>query len=346
MPCGCVHRYDEGANSAVLPGAAVALERAVPAYLGMGRVVRRNLNNINLMHFAAFRAVMLTGTVSGAAEIIGRSQSAVSRMLDRLEHDMGIRLFERRKGLVAPLPDAHLLLAEVERAHLALEALGNAGERLADRPDRRLDLAVMPTMGTNLLPAVLGTFARRRPGVSVTLNIRMSSQIEEEAVAGRIDLGLAERPLRRSGYHSEVFSDAPYVAMVPRGHPLADRTTLTPEDLCAVPCIGWSRVVAARTLVDQALRGQGIDATHGHETSLSDTAVGMVRQGLGIALIDPFSAIRHADESLRLIPFLPRIPFNVALLRPENRTRNPSVELLLNIMKAERDTMLARLPQP
>lgn len=312
----------------------------------MSRILRRNLNNINLMHFAAFRAVMLTGTVSGAAEIIGRSQSAVSRMLDRLEHDMGIRLFERRRGLVAPLPDAHLLLDEVERAHLALEALGNAGERLSDRPDRRLDLAVMPTMGTNFMPAVLGAFARVSPDVSVTLNIRMSPQIEEEAVAARIDLGLAERPLRRSGYRAEVFSDASYVAVVPRDHPLADRATLGPEDLCAVPSIGWTRVVAARTLVDQALRGQGFDAAHSHETSLSDTAVGMVRQGLGIALVDPFSALRHMDEALRLVPFLPRIPFNVALLRPEHRTRNPSVELLLDTMKAQRDAMLARLPQP
>ena len=71
---------------------------------------------MNLIHFSAFRAVMLTGTVSGAAELIGRSQPAVSRLLDKLELELGVTLFERRKGLITPTSTAHLLLDEVDRA--------------------------------------------------------------------------------------------------------------------------------------------------------------------------------------------------------------------------------------
>lgn len=306
--------------------------------------VSRNLNNVNLLHFAAFRAVMLTGTVSGAAEIIGKSQPAVSRLLDRLEHDLGVPLFERRKGLVTPTPAAHLLMEDVERAYTALETLRSAGTRLSGESDRAVDLAVMPTMGTNFMPEVITRFAALRPEVRVTLNIRMSPTVEEHAATSQIDLGLAERPLRRSGYRAEVFSDAPYVAAVPRGHDLESRSTLTPEDLRHGPFIAWTRSVAARTLVDQALQSHGLRSEHLYETSLSVAALEMVQRGLGIALIDPFSAVRHADDRVRLIPFAPKIPFNVALLLPEHRGRNRAAELMLDTMRATRDFVLARLP--
>jgi DNA-binding transcriptional LysR family regulator len=308
------------------------------------RSVSRNLNNVNLLHFAAFRAVMLTGTVSGAAEIIGKSQPAVSRLLDRLEHDLAVRLFDRRKGLVTPTPEAYLLLEDVERTYLALESLRSAGSRLSGESQLSVNLAVMPTMGTNFMPEVVCRFAARRPRVKVSLNIRMSPSVEEQAAASQIDIGLAERPLRRSGYQSEVFSDAPYVGVVPRGHPLEDRPFLTPEDLRKGPLIAWTRQVAARTLIDQALQSHGLRSEHLYETSLSVAALELVKRGLGIALIDPFSAMRHADERVRLIPFMPKIPFNVALLRPEHRDPDRATEIMLEVMHQTRDEMLARLP--
>lgn len=65
---------------------------------------------MEMNQFEAFRAVMLIGTVSGAAEMLGRSQSAVSRLLSRLEYETGVQLFERRKGMIAPTAQAYTLL--------------------------------------------------------------------------------------------------------------------------------------------------------------------------------------------------------------------------------------------
>ena len=73
-------------------------------------VLFRDPERMNLLYFSAFRAVMLTGTVSAAAELLGRSQPAVSRLLDKLEAELGVTLFERRRGLVTPTSVARLLL--------------------------------------------------------------------------------------------------------------------------------------------------------------------------------------------------------------------------------------------
>jgi hypothetical protein len=62
-------------------------------------------------------------------------------------------------------------------------------------------------------------------------------------------------------------------------------------------------------------------------------------------LIDPYTAVNETDARVRLIPFSPAIPFNVALLRPEGRPANRAVEALLDLLASERDAALRLLPR-
>jgi len=301
---------------------------------------------MNLTHFAAFRAVMLTGTVSGAAEVLGRTQPAVSRLLSRLEYDLGLPLFERRKGLVTPTREAHQLLDEIERAYVSLESLQSFALRLAKGQSAHVTTAVMPALGLHLMPQVFERFRQQWPLVKLTLNVLMSSKIEEWAAAQQIDFGLAEMPFTRSGFSVEVFSQAPYVAAVPASHPLADRTSIGPKDFAQGPMISWTSFLTGRHLLDQALHLAGATFEVEYETTFSATAYEMVKRGLGIALIDPFTAAYNVDEpKVRLIPFVPAIPFNVALLRPETRPRSPAIEAMLQFVMEERDRLHTDLPR-
>jgi DNA-binding transcriptional LysR family regulator len=299
---------------------------------------------LNLLHYAAFRAIMLTGTVSGAAELLGRSQPAVSRLLDKLEYELGVSLFERRRGQVTPTPLAHLLLDEIERAYVSLEALSSFASRLASGEGGEISLAVMPALGINFVPRLLAEFRKDWPRTKVVLNVRMSVKIEEWAAAQQIDFGLAETPFRRSGFRTEIFSDAPYIAAVPCDHPLADRSRLVPADLREGPFISWTSFVSARHLLDQALQSSSVTVDAAYETTFSVSAYEMVKQGIGVAIIDPYTAVEQLDDRVKLIPFSPKIPFNVALLRPESRAANPAADALLELMAKRRDRLLAQLP--
>ncbi|MBZ9982410.1 MULTISPECIES: LysR substrate-binding domain-containing protein [unclassified Mesorhizobium] len=301
-------------------------------------------STLNLLHYSAFRAVMLTGTVSGAAELLGRSQPAVSRLLDKLEYELGVSLFERRRGLITPTSVAHLLLDEIERAYVSLDALSSFAARLASGEGGEISLAVMPALGINFVPHLLADFRKDWPKTKVTLNVRMSVKIEEWAAAQQIDFGLAETPFKRSGFRTEVFSDAPYIAAVPRDHPLAGRSRLGPADLRQGPFISWTSFVSARHLLDQALLSSSVKVDAAYETTFSVSAYEMVKHGIGIAIIDPYTAVEQLDDRVRLIPFAPKIPFNVALLRPESRGPNPAADALLELMAQKRDRILRQLP--
>ncbi|WP_292192270.1 LysR substrate-binding domain-containing protein [Mesorhizobium sp.] len=302
------------------------------------------ISTLNLLHYAAFRAVMLTGTVSGGAELLGRSQPAVSRLLDKLEYELGVSLFERRKGKVTPTPVANLLLDEIERAYVSLEALNSFASRLAKGEGGEISIAVMPALGITFIPRLLADFRKQWPRTKVTFSVRLSAKIEEWAASQQIDFGLAETPFRRSGFHSEIFSDAPYIAAVPRDHPLADRSHLQPVHLREGPLIYWTPFVSARHLLDQAFQSSSVKIDAAYETTFSASAYEMVKQGIGIAIIDPYTAIEQLDDNVKLIPFAPKIPFNVDLLRPEMRTANPAADALLELMAEKRDRLLAQLP--
>lgn len=300
---------------------------------------------MNLLYLAAFRAVMLSGTVSAAAEILGRSQPAVSRLLDKLEEELGVSLFERRRGLVAPTRAAQLLLDEIERAYVSLENLKSFAARVAEGESSRIAIAVMPALGITFVPQLLAKFREDWAHTRVILNVWLSADIEEWAAAQQVDFGLAEIPLKRTGFRAEVFSDMPYIAAVPRDHVLADKSCLGPSDLVQGPFISWSSSVAAGQLIAQAFRSTGFTLDPACEVTFSASAYEMVKQGIGIALVDPYTALKQYDSRVRLIPFAPTIPFNVALLRPEARPPSRAVDALLDLLATERDRLMVDLPR-
>jgi DNA-binding transcriptional LysR family regulator len=299
---------------------------------------------MNLSYFAAFRAVMLAGTVSGAAQMLGRSQPAVSRLLDKLEYELGVQLFERRKGLVTPTPHAHTLLTEIERAYVSLDSLRLSALRLAKGEESQISIATMPALGIDFIPYVLSQFHSDWPNIKITLSVRTSARVEEFAAAQQIDFGLAEMPYSRSGFKVETFSTAPYVVAIPRKHPLAERSSVGLEDLASTLFISYSSFAPGRHLFDQASRTSGIETQYIYETNLSAPAYSMVKRGLGVAIIDPFTAVLQRCDEVKLIPLAPSIPFRVSLLRPETRRVNPAMEALIEKMRELTDQVLSELP--
>jgi DNA-binding transcriptional LysR family regulator len=194
------------------------------------------------------------------------------------------------------------------------------------------------------MPYVLSQFHMGWPETKVTLSVRTSSKVEEFAAAQQIDFGIAEMPFRRSGFKIEPFSAAPYVAAVPASHPLADRSSISLEDLSRTPLILYSSFAPARHLLDQATQSSGIETEAVFETNLSAPAYAMVKRGLGVAILDPFTAILQRCDEVKLLPFTPTIPFKVALLRPETRPLTPAVEALFATMADIRAQVLGTLP--
>lgn len=287
---------------------------------------------------------MLSGTVSGAALILGRSQPAVSRLLDKLEHELGVQLFERRKGLVTPTKNAHDLMAEVERAYLSLDSLRQSALRLGKGHDAHITIASMPALGLDFVPYAIADFNKDHPNIKVTLSVQPSGRVEEYATAQQIDFGFVEMPYQTAGLKVETFSTSAYLVAIPVSHPLALKGSVSLEDLARTDFICYSSFAPVRQLIDHVAREAGIQARYTYETNVSVAALSMVRRGLGVAIIDPFTAILNGSDDIKFLPLVPAIPFKVSLLRPQARTSIPALEDLIERMWALKTKILHDLP--
>jgi DNA-binding transcriptional LysR family regulator len=298
---------------------------------------------VNLTLFEAFRVTMQTGTISAAAKTLGRSQPAVSRMLDRLEAELGVKLFDRRKGRVVPTHQAHVLVDEIERAFVSLSSLSDFARRLREGEDAELSIATLPALGIDFMPEVITRFRVLRPNARVILNVRMSVSVEAWVATQQVDLGFAETPFKRSGFETRIFSDSHYVAAIPAEHSLAEREVVHPADLCDETLISWTSFVSARRMLDDILQGAGVAVRARYESTMSASMCSMVRRGLGIALVDPFTAWAQRDQSLVYRPFRPVLPCRFAQLIPEMRQPIEVARDFLGCAEEERDRVLAEI---
>ena len=242
---------------------------------------------MNLRQVEAFRLVMLTGKMTAAAELMAITQPAVSRLIRDFEFDLKLRLFERRGNQLVPTSEATTLLREVERAYVGLNRIKAFAEEIGRQNAGMLRLAVMPALANGIMPRYLARFLRERPNIHVSLNGYPSTMVIEAVASGQADLGFADGPLDRPGFLTESRPVAAVVAM-PEGHRLADRPSIGPEDLEGERMITLEPGTLFAMRVEVALAGLPRASTI--ETRLSHTALTLVSEGVGIAIIDPSSA--------------------------------------------------------
>src|ERR1700754_461630 len=136
-----------------------------------GRAIRTSL--MNLRQIEAFRTVMLTGSVTAAAQQLGITQPTISKLIVQLERSTKLKLFDRvRGGRMVRRREAHALLRDVEKVMEALEEVGRSARHLARSYVGHIRIAAIPSLGLSFLPKAIANFIGERPQVGVTLIVR------------------------------------------------------------------------------------------------------------------------------------------------------------------------------
>ena len=289
---------------------------------------------------------MTTGTFSGAGKIVSRSQSSVSRIVDALENELGVALFERRRGKAVATEAAHELLDELERILVSMKKIKDFAGQTRSADDEAIRIGVMPALATSFLPRVIARFAEQFPDTRVAMNVRFTPTVEEGAATQVFDIGLAEEPFHRTGFETKQFLRASCMIAAPAGHPLAAAKVIAPRDLQGVTLISGTPFTAARHLSDAIFRAAGMSVMPGYETTLALGSLALVQNGMGLGIVDPVTAIEHAGSGVRLVPFRPEIPFNVGMLLPDRCRKSAALDALVEVLLSERDALLGKLPAP
>lgn len=207
---------------------------------------------INARQVEAFRAVMVTGSMTSAAELLSVSQPAVSRLIRDFEQAVSFQLFERRGNQIAPTPEAVALLSEVERAFVGLGRIAEHAGAIRSQQAGSLRIAALPALAMGVLPRFVGRFLRERANLRVAIPGMPSHLVIEAVAAGQADIGYAVGPLDRPGYLIEPTA-SPAVVIMPERHHLSSLKVIRPRGIAGEKVIGVAANTLFRSRLDAAL---------------------------------------------------------------------------------------------
>jgi DNA-binding transcriptional LysR family regulator len=263
-------------------------------------------SELKIRQIEAFRAVMLRHTVTRAAESLHISQPAVSRLIADLESRVGFALFERQQGRLTPTAEARVLFEEVERAFVGMDRIAQAAQQIRAMRRGSLRVAGSPAVALDLLPAVIARFVERHAGIDVNLLAHSATTVVEKVASGQCDVGLIAEPIPHPAVKSERLANAVMRCIVPRGHRLARRASLSPADLRGERFVSFPQSFDARSAIDRVFVDAGVPRDLVIEAQLSQAIVALVANGAGVALIDPVTAA-YARPRVAVKPFLPAV---------------------------------------
>ena len=136
-------------------------------------------HRITHRHIEVFRAVMTTGSATGAADLLHSSQPTVSRELARLESLLGYALFERVQGRLRPNVRALALWDEVQRSWQGLERVVDRAVALGRSGAVQLSVLCLPALAHALLPAAAARLMQSRPEARLSVTPQESPLLEE-----------------------------------------------------------------------------------------------------------------------------------------------------------------------
>ena len=294
-------------------------------------------------HVDVFRALMLSGSATRAAEMLFTSQPTISRELARMEQIVGFALFERVHGRLRPTMAALTLFDEVRLAYVGLERVAATAARLREFRDGQLSVIALPAFSHAILPGACRRFLAAHAGVSVSVATQESPVLEEWLTAQRYDLGLTEHDVAPAGTELTPLLAVDEVCVLPDGHPLLAKCALDLEDFADRPFVSLSLNDPYRILIDEAFAQLGVAPRPVVETPSAVSVCAFVRQGLGLAIVNPLTALDFAGRVLHIRPLTRSFPFRVSLIVPAHRPKNLLVDAFTETLRDEADAIRNRL---
>lgn len=297
---------------------------------------------MRLRHIELFQAILQTGSLTAAAELLHISQPAASKILKHAEQQLGFALFDRVRGKLQPTAEARVLQQQTERLAIDLQNLRRLADSLGRGEECALRLICTPALAQALLPQALRVWRERFPRTVCQLATQHTAEIVEALLLREADLGLTSQAVEHPGLTSQLLAEGRMRVIAPPGwwQPDELHSPLRLQALAGKPLIG----IDARDALGSLLRGhiEELDPPP-HVVTWVQTyqlARQLVSSGQGVALVDQFTALAANGGEVQTRLLEPAISVPVYALSRVHEQPLPAQAMLLEQLGTQAERLL------
>jgi DNA-binding transcriptional LysR family regulator len=298
---------------------------------------------MELTQLRAFRTVAETQSFTRAAERLNLTQSAVSRQIGALEHELGEPLFVRGRRVVRLTGFGEKTLSQVSRILDDLDGLAGQGTAASTAPTGQVHAAAATQAFVYLFAPLFQAFMREQPGILLSFRTTPSTdQTLVDILDGAVDVGFASRPVVAPSLQvTPLFEDRLWLVTA-ADHPLAKAASADAAEIARERFILFERGASIRAATDAFFDKAKVVPATVLESNDTFFIKLMVRQGVGVSLL-PAWAVREEVEAgtLARVPIEGEPLKRVVQLVTSGRPLSAAARCFVEFTVARRDELQA-----
>ena len=274
---------------------------------------------MNLRHIEIFHAVYVNGSVSAAARALNVSQPSVSKTLRHAESVLGFQLFQRANGRLVPTQDAHVLFADVSEIQDRVYALRQAGRNLKRGDAGMLRVSALPSLALHTIPTAVAGFRRNHDNVKFDLQTVHHDDLLRKLYERETDLAVAYEVPPAAPIGSRLLGRGELVVLYREEDMPGAPHEIELERLRGQRFISLAASGPIGQLFTQELQRLDLELDEVVSARTFYIASALVRQGVGVTVVDSFTAQASLGPGLAYRPLKPRLTFDVHAMYLLNR---------------------------
>jgi DNA-binding transcriptional LysR family regulator len=290
---------------------------------------------LTLRQIEVIRAVLLTGTIAGAARLLNVAAPGLSRLMKHTEDSLGGKLFSRRGGRFVPAPEARSIFAQINELHRNLENLHFAIRALERGQGAEFKFGATPSIGHVMAPLAVADLRRRYPDLLIDLDILKIEDAIDFLLLGRGEVVAMSSQLEHPAITFEPLAQGQLFCIVAEEHPLAPRTRIAAAEIAAHPLIGIEPRDPYGQIVVRLFERAGVGYRVAIKARFGVTVCALVRQNLGIAVVDEFTLAERNGAGLRTIPIKEATTFQTYIAYRRDTTLSGPSEFFISALRKQ-----------
>lgn len=287
-----------------------------------------------------FCDVVDTGSFSMAASQNFITQSAVSQQLRTLESKYRCKLLERGRSGAKPTSAGEILYRASRDILEKYREIETQLQESAKVVSGSLRVAIVYSVGLHELPPYLKQYLREFPQVNVHIEYARPNKIYDDAIAGRIDLGIVAYPAKHPQIAVTPFREDRLVVVCPPEHPFCSLKRVVSSKLNGEAFVAYERDISTRKAVDQFLRDRNITVRYMGEYDNIETIKRAVEIGQGISIV-PLPSVHYEVEqgTLKVVQLADETLMRpLGIIHKKGRHLSPAAVKFIDILRRELNT--------